>query len=259
MCEACGTGTQPMAVYATDKAMSQDPIPLPDALKTFVRLDNRLFKQELLQSTHNPNQAGGSSFSHKRSAGLPGDDGGLQSKRLQRSSSMDSMATNQASAGGSDDEGMRDAPFDSDGVFGVAVWNPSSPEERQGGSADGAAPQDESIPDLVDVDVSPPPPPQQLSVYANDVEMETGVSPTLAQVTLGESKEGGSPPTSAPAEEMRERPNAGFVTRPNHIHSGGGDGAAPVANGGAAAGEEEPLIDLGDGSDVRFKDRVNGF
>jgi hypothetical protein len=242
-------------VYATDKAMAEEPVPLSDALKTFVRLDNRLFKQELLQSNHH--QAGSS---HKRSAGLPGD--GSQSKRLQRSASMDSMATNQASAGGSDD-GMRDAPFDNDAVFGDGAWDPSLPSK-------GAA-QYGGIPDLTHLpSPSPSPPPQQQQqqqqpAYANDVEMESGVSPALAQVTLGDNKSSSSSPSTAPAEEMRERPNAGFVTRPNHMHTGGGgDGAAapapaPVANGTGAVGEEEPLIDLDDRDETGFKARVNGF
>jgi hypothetical protein len=242
-------------VYATDKAMAEEPVPLSDALKTFVRLDNRLFKQELLQSNHH--QAGSS---HKRSAGLPGD--GSQSKRLQRSASMDSMATNQASAGGSDD-GMRDAPFDNDAVFGDGAWDPSLPSK-------GAA-QYGGIPDLTHLpSPSPSPPPQQRQqqqqqqpAYANDVEMESGVSPALAQVTLGDNKSSSSSPSTAPAEEMRERPNAGFVTRPNHMHTGGGgDGAAapaPAANGTGAVGEEEPLIDLDDRDETGFKARVNGF
>ncbi|KAK4127617.1 hypothetical protein N657DRAFT_641623 [Parathielavia appendiculata] len=212
--EACGTGCQPIAVYATDKAMAQEYLPLSDALKTFVKLDNRLFKQELLQSNR---------IGHKRSAGL-GD--GSQSKRLQRSVSMDSMATNQASAGGSDND-TRDGSLDPDPI---GTWSGGSPER--------GLVQDDSIPDLVDQPPQHPPPP-----YANDVEMETGVSPTLAQVTLQDPKS-----SSPPAPEMQERPNAQFVTRPN------------ISGSGAAAGvEEEPLIDLGDGNNGRFEAPVNGL
>ena len=49
MRETCSVGCKPILVYATDKALEQDNLPLPDALKNFVRLDNRFFKQELLQ------------------------------------------------------------------------------------------------------------------------------------------------------------------------------------------------------------------
>lgn len=223
MREACGTGCRPIIVYATDKAIEQENLPLSDALKTFVRLDNRLFKQEQLQSNR---------LGHKRSAGV-GD--GSQSKRLQRSSSMDSMDTNHASAGDYDDD-MRDAPFDSDSMFGTG--------------ADISAPQDQSIPDLVDL----PPPAARLAAppsYENYLEMETGVSPALAQVSLqdiknNESGDGnGSPPKM---QEMQELPNAPLFVRRNYDNNGAAtmiSGEAP--NGaGQTAGEEESLIDLSD-------------
>ncbi|KAK4105102.1 hypothetical protein N658DRAFT_200838 [Parathielavia hyrcaniae] len=223
--EACGAGCQPIAVFATDKAMAQECVPLSEALKTFVKLDNRLFKQEMLQSSR---------MGHKRSAGL-GD--GSQSKRLQRSVSMDSMATNQASAGGSDN-GMRDESLDADPI---GIWSRGSPQPR-----DREAHDESRIPDLIDLHTPQPPPP----AYENDVEMETGVSPALAQVTLQDLKRSSSPP----APEMQERPNALFVTRPNLS----GSGAAPLANG-TAADVEEPLIDLGEGSNGGFGARVNGL
>ncbi|KAL2176350.1 uncharacterized protein P884DRAFT_33774 [Thermothelomyces heterothallicus CBS 202.75] len=227
MREACGTGCRPIVVYATDKALEQDNLPLSDALKTFVRLDNRLFKQELLQSNR---------LGHKRSAGV-GD--GSQSKRLQRSASMDSMDTNHASAGDYDDD-MRDAPFDSDSMFGA------------GAGAGVAASQDQSIPDLVDI----PPPTARMTAppsYENFVEMETGVSPALAQVSLQDIKNsdsgGGSPPKM---QEMQELPNAQLFARRNNNNN---SGAATIIHGGApngtvqVAGEEEPLIDLSDPKD----------
>ncbi|AEO56463.1 hypothetical protein MYCTH_2117078 [Thermothelomyces thermophilus ATCC 42464] len=232
MREACGTGCRPIVVYATDKALEQDNLPLSDALKTFVRLDNRLFKQELLQSNR---------LGHKRSAGV-GD--GSQSKRLQRSASMDSIDTNHASAGDYDDD-MRDAPFDSDSMF----W--------AGAGAGVAASQDQSIPDLVDI----PPPTARMTAppsYENFVEMETGVSPALAQVSLQDIKNsdsggggddgGDSPPKM---QEMQELPSAQLFARRNNNNSG----AATIIHGGVpngtaqVAGEEEPLIDLSDPKD----------
>ena len=217
MREACGTGCQPILVFATDKAMEAENLPLSDALNSFVRLDNRHFKQEMSQSNR---------IGHKRSAGL-GD--GSQSKRLQRSVSIDSMATNQASVGDFDDD-MRDAPFDNDSMFG-AVGD---------AVADRATIQDEGIPSLVEF----PPLPSLQPSYPNDIEMETSMSPALAQVSLQDMK------SSSPAklQEMQERPTALFLTRPN-------------SNGGAAAGiaaEEELLIDLSDGNDAGSKTQVNG-
>lgn len=224
MREACGAGCSPVLVFATDTAMQEENLPLSDALKTFVKLDNRLFKQELLQSNR---------IGHKRSAGLGA---GSQSKRRQRSGSMDSMDTNQASAGGSDDD-MRDAPFDNDSTFGGVG----------GAAAERTAAQDESIPDLVDIPLQAGVPPPALPSYENLIEMDTGVSPALAQVSLQDIK-------SSPPQEMQERPNAQLLTRPSN-NGGAANGSA--ANG-AAASEEEPLIDLSDAHDSGFNTRLNG-
>jgi hypothetical protein len=255
MREACATGCLPILVYATDKAMQQDNLPLPDALRTFVRLDNRHFKQELSQSDR---------LGHKRSAGGAG--GGSQSKRLQRSSSMDSMDTNHASAGDFDDD-MRDAPFDNDSMFGVAGGGGGGRTTTPNRAATG---QDESIPDLVDIaptsgTMTAPP------SYENYIEMEAGVSPALAlaQVSLQDlkSRSGGSSPPKA--QEMLERPNTPFLARlnsnTNNNNSGGGGGGGATANGAvqnAAAAvattvdEEEPLIDLSDPHDAGPQTRV---
>ncbi|KAL2163088.1 hypothetical protein VTH06DRAFT_6924 [Thermothelomyces fergusii] len=226
MREACGTGCRPIVVYATDKALERDNLPLSDALKTFIRLDNRLFKQEVSQSNR---------LGHKRSAGV-GD--GSQSKRLQRSASMDSMDTNRASVGDYDDD-MRDAPFDNDSMFGA------------GAGADVITSQDQDIADLVDV----LPPTARLTEppsYENYLEMETGVSPALAQVSLQDIQNNDSSDGSPrKMQEMQELPNAPlFVKRNNDT-----GGAATVTHGGApngaarAADEEEPLIDLDDPND----------
>ncbi|KAL2197638.1 hypothetical protein P885DRAFT_35894 [Corynascus similis CBS 632.67] len=239
MREACTTGCRPILVFATDKALEQDNLPLSDALKTFVRLDNRLFKQELLQS----NRPG-----HKRSAGV-GD--GSQSKRLQRSASMNSMDTNHASAGDLDDD-MRDAPFDNDSTFGAGgAIGTATPNRAM------AAAQDEDIPDLIDIS----PPAARLTrppSYENFMEMETGVSPALAQVSLHDIRNndkgggGGGNGSQPRVQEMQERPNAQLLAR----FSNNVNGATATANGSAAdtttqaSGEDEPLIDLGDPKDT---------
>jgi hypothetical protein len=241
MRETCSVKCKPIIVYATDKALEQDNLPLPDALRTFVRLDNRLFKQELLQS----NRPG-----HKRSAGV-GD--GSQSKRLQRSASIDSMDTNHASAGDFDDD-MRDAPFDNDSIFGVAGAGDATPNRAA------RATQDASIPDLVDAVGEAPGLTARMTsppAYENYIEMETGVSPALAQVSLQDLKNI-SPPK---AQEMQERPNAQLLTR---ISSN--NGGTVIANGSPGSGsaptvvrdEEEPLIDLSDPQDADPKTQANG-
>jgi hypothetical protein len=240
MRETCSVGCKPILVYATDKALEQDNLPLPDALKSFVRLDNRFFKQELLQS----NRPG-----HKRSAGV-GD--GSQSKRLQRSASIDSMDTNHASAGDFDDD-MRDAPFDApfdnDSVFEATAGGDVTPNRVA------RTTQDTAIPDLVDTTNETPgltatmtSPPS----YENYIEMEMGVSPALEQVSLQD------PNNTSPlkALEMQERPNAQLLTRLGS--NGNNSGGATTANGSAGSGpaqattrdEEEPLIDLSDPQDT---------
>jgi hypothetical protein len=246
MRDTCSAKCKPIVVYATDKALEQDNLPLPDALKTFVRLDNRLFKQELLQSNR---------LGHKRSAGV-GD--GSQSKRLQRSASIDSMDTNHASAGDFDDD-MRDAPFDNDSIFGVAGGGYATPNRAT------KAAQDAEIPDLVDIVGETPgltatmtSPPS----YENYIEMETGVSPALAQVSLQDLNNNISPMKSL---EMQERPNAQLLTRLNSNGNNNG-GAATIVNGSAGSDavqtavrdEEELLIDLSDPKDADPKTQANG-
>ncbi|KAK3308580.1 uncharacterized protein B0T15DRAFT_111614 [Chaetomium strumarium] len=236
MREACATGCQPIVVYATGKAMDQERLPLSDALRSFVKLDNRHFKQEVSQSErlgHAPDK--------KRSAVIGNDS---QSKRLQRSSSMDSMATNHASAGDFDEE-MHDAPFDSDSVFGQA-------SDTEAGRAAG---QDDNIPDLEEL---PPPWAGEAPLPSyDDVAMETTVSPALdpesarlAQVSLHDVKSS-SPPRPP---EMQERPNVPFLTRPNNDSAANSSSVA-----GNSAAEEGPLIDLDDDDgDTAVEPRVNG-
>lgn len=120
----------PILVYATDKAMNEEPTPLSDALKTFVKFDNRLFKQELLEEPTPTDK--------KRNAPqLP-----ESPLKRQRSASVDSMATNRASLGdfsdveeraallGGDQE-LRDDPFQyGDGTMStemVSMGAPPSP------------------------------------------------------------------------------------------------------------------------------------
>ncbi|KAI1121943.1 hypothetical protein F5Y10DRAFT_255215 [Nemania abortiva] len=50
---AAGTDSRnPFLVYASEKALSQEPIPLSDALRMFVKADNRSFQQELAQEAN---------------------------------------------------------------------------------------------------------------------------------------------------------------------------------------------------------------
>lgn len=206
--------------------MQEESLPLSDALNTFVRLDNRHFKQEISQAGR---------LGHKRSAGA---ENGSQSKRLQRSSSIGSMDTNHASAGDLDDDDMRDALFDNDAVFGVA-----------------GAPQDEAIPDLVDI-----PPlsatlnaPPSFDTYA-EVEAAS-VSPAFAQVSLGDangntntstSNNTGGSPLPKGRQEMQERPNSQLFGQLGNTSI-----STPVD-------QEEPLIDLSEPIDVDPKVPTGG-
>lgn len=71
--------------------MNAEPIPLNDALKAFIRFDNKFFSQELAQAEHEQQED-----SRKRG---PISLSSPDSKRRNRSNSLDSLATNQASAG----------------------------------------------------------------------------------------------------------------------------------------------------------------
>lgn len=82
--------------------MNTEPIPLNDALKAFVRFDNKFFSQELAQTEQEQHED-----SRKRG---PISMSSPDSKRRNRSNSLDSMATNHASAGDLDEE-MRDEEF----------------------------------------------------------------------------------------------------------------------------------------------------
>ncbi len=112
---ACSETDKPIVLYASDKAMQERPLALSEALRIFVKLDNRLFRQELIEES--PREK-------KRSC----DDGpSSPSKRQLRESSIDSVATNRASAG---DLGERDelsnvqlGDFATDDVFS----NPEGP------------------------------------------------------------------------------------------------------------------------------------
>lgn len=109
--EASGRGKAPILIFASEKAMAEELQPLSNALKTFVKFDNRLFKQELLQS-----ELSGNSREKKRSVNGIGSTFSSESKRRNRSSSIDSMATNLASAGDLDED-MRDGAYDLDDQF----------------------------------------------------------------------------------------------------------------------------------------------
>lgn len=93
MDEACGVGSKPILIYASEKAMGEAPASLSEALKTFVRFDNKLFKQELSKAPTQDNDKKRGGFATPASP----------SKRRNRSNSWDSIATNAASAGSLDD------------------------------------------------------------------------------------------------------------------------------------------------------------
>jgi len=121
---------KPILIYANDRAMNEDPIPLPESLQTFVRFDNRLFKQELIEESPKEKK--------RASNDLPAS----PPKRHQREGSMDSMATNRASTGDISD---RDEDF-MDMVNGEQegrehALGSSGGEERgeESGVGDGAA------------------------------------------------------------------------------------------------------------------------
>lgn len=79
--------TAPILVYATDEGLTETPITLSAALQTFVKHDNRLFKQELIEQ---PEQR------EKKRVGF---ESPQSPAKRQRSDSGDSMDSNRASLG----------------------------------------------------------------------------------------------------------------------------------------------------------------
>ncbi|KAK0719612.1 hypothetical protein B0H67DRAFT_599312 [Lasiosphaeris hirsuta] len=187
MREACGIGSKPILIYATDRAMEEIPDPLSDALKTFVKFDNRHYKQELAQAER---QKESNPQVEEEWSGIPPgmNIAGIR-PRKQRSGSMDSLATNQASAGDLDED-MRDAPFDREDVFsdGNGIADSGSRE----------ATLDEQLPDLIDVSDN--------ATSADDSHMER-----LARVSLDDDAKDAAPQEM---QEMQERGHSPLLTRP---------------------------------------------
>ncbi|KUI71776.1 hypothetical protein VM1G_07364 [Cytospora mali] len=130
----------PILVYATDRALDEDPAPLSSALQTFVKFDNRLFKQELLEEPTPTEKKRNAPQSPQSPPKRP------------RSDSIDSMASNRVSVGGfSDaeeraallsDQGLDDDPFQiGDGeIPGIELGNMPSLPSAELAAAMGAPP-----------------------------------------------------------------------------------------------------------------------
>ncbi|RYO89261.1 hypothetical protein DL762_003284 [Monosporascus cannonballus] len=117
--QAAKTGSQwPMLVYATEKALEATPIPPSDALRMFVKADNRSFQQELAQEqnqeqTHEDEPPPLAAISADTLSHIP-----VASPAKRKHSASSSVATNGSSQGGLDDVDLtfsddRD-PFDGD-------------------------------------------------------------------------------------------------------------------------------------------------
>jgi len=185
MREACGIDTRPILIYATDKAMDETPDPLSEALKIFIKFDNRHFKQELSQAeqerteqpeilpnySHLPEYSQLQDLTHLSTLRAAG----LHLKKKRSTGSMDSMATNEASVGSLEGD-MRDAPFEQDDI---------SAGQLDFGNVRLSHAQ--SMSDLVDVSVG------------EDVHMDQAVSVEEIE--------------DAAPQEMQERGNASLVTR----------------------------------------------
>jgi len=85
--------------------MQSEPVPLSDALRTFIKHDNRLFKQEILDETPPRDRKRASSVGHGEGGGEGGLPAASPPKRHQREGSIDSIATNRASMGDISDRG----------------------------------------------------------------------------------------------------------------------------------------------------------
>lgn len=259
--EGCGRGKAPILIFATEKAMSEAPEPLSTALKTFVKFDNRLFKQELLQSEHY-----GSSREKKRSAGGISNVSPSESKRLNRAraSSNSSIATNQASAGDLDDD-MRDAPFEYEEDYSLAGQE-SLNMDLGGVGQGGYAERPEELVDISDpspavqhlqsngsvfldgtgdgpVDLLTPSPEAEAGYSAKSETPTLGrTSLKLASVTLqeaigasGNESTNGVGDSGDPQPEMQERATASLFT----ARGAGGEGSGSMDLGMGMKGQDD--------------------
>lgn len=118
--QGCAKQT-PILIFATDEAMEETPEPLSDALKTFVKLDNRHFRQEVSkQEIELPDTLDGGALTRSALRDMH--------KPRERSGSIDSMATNKASVGDSDED-MPDVTGDQ--TPGLVDVSDSSSQEMQ--------------------------------------------------------------------------------------------------------------------------------
>lgn len=120
-CQMFQESRNPLLVYATEEALTAPRAPLSDALQRFVRVENKTFSHELSRQA----EEGTSDTT------APAGDMSLPpmspSKRKYRSGSVDSMATNRASLGNSDED-SRAGDFDDieiiEGIDGSLVGEP---------------------------------------------------------------------------------------------------------------------------------------
>ncbi|KAK0739858.1 hypothetical protein B0T21DRAFT_410174 [Apiosordaria backusii] len=113
-----------MLVYATDLAMREQYIPLPEKLQKFVRDDNYFFKKELgaekskETGAEQPNEL---EAENPKKRGVDDEWAGVYGPgKLQRSASLDTLSSNRASAGsqtgGEKDQEMLDVGVETTGV-----------------------------------------------------------------------------------------------------------------------------------------------
>lgn len=140
----------PFLVYATEKAIHTEPDPLSHALETFVKADNKSFRQEL-------NQEQVEATTQDVWAGTV--EPKSPSKRKHRADSIDSIATNRASVGSNNDSGFDD-PFEG--------------EDEEEGTRPKRTQTDYGAMDLDGVDEAPPLPKRNPA----PTEEQAGTSPT---------------------------------------------------------------------------------
>jgi hypothetical protein len=142
--EACGVGSKPFLIYASERAMGEAPTSLSEALQNFVRFDNKLFQKESQPTQENDKKRG------------PYATPASPSKRRNRSDSWDSVDTNAASIGSLDVNGAREDDF-------------FSANDEPGNT--------EHMPDLIDFSAPDGPPPQRV---ASPEDLDANRSPRPA-------------------------------------------------------------------------------
>ncbi|EON98617.1 putative ubiquitin interaction motif protein [Phaeoacremonium minimum UCRPA7] len=197
---------KPILVYASKKALAEEPSRISQPLQLFVRFDNRLFKQEVIEE---------SPLERKRGANAS-PQSPFKRQHRDRANSVDSMASNRASVGDLSDED-RNVVFDQDpfqegdGSLGTEMQPLIDMTDLSAQSA----PVESSEPPKSEVYGHARLPTPPYTTFDSEVDSPTlsRQSLRLANVSLDEQSTITGTESQAREPEMQERNTSNFLAR----------------------------------------------